>query len=55
VKFLPLMPDCARATWESTDTCVVCIPNHDPSVVAADAAQLDHMSRGSFMVGIGPG
>ena len=36
-------------------TGVVCIPNHDPIVVAAEAAQFDHMSRGRFMLGIGPG
>jgi alkanesulfonate monooxygenase SsuD/methylene tetrahydromethanopterin reductase-like flavin-dependent oxidoreductase (luciferase family) len=36
-------------------TGVVCIPNHDPIVVAAEAAQFDHMSRGRFMLGVGPG
>jgi alkanesulfonate monooxygenase SsuD/methylene tetrahydromethanopterin reductase-like flavin-dependent oxidoreductase (luciferase family) len=36
-------------------TGVICIPNHDPIVVAAEAAQFDHMSRGRFMLGIGPG
>jgi alkanesulfonate monooxygenase SsuD/methylene tetrahydromethanopterin reductase-like flavin-dependent oxidoreductase (luciferase family) len=36
-------------------TGVICIPNHDPVVVAAEAAQFDHMSRGRFMLGVGPG
>ena len=36
-------------------TGVVCIPNHDPIVVAAEAAQFDHMSRGRLMLGVGPG
>ena len=36
-------------------TGVVCIPNHDPIVVAAKSAQFDHMSRGRFMLGVGPG
>ena len=36
-------------------TGVICIPNHDPRVVAAEVAQFDHMSRGRFMLGVGPG
>ena len=36
-------------------TAVVNVPNHDPVIVAAEAAQLDHMSRGRFMLGVGPG
>ena len=36
-------------------TAVICLPNHDPVKVAAEAAQFDHMSRGRFMLGIGPG
>ena len=36
-------------------TAVVNVPNHDPIIVAAEAAQLDHMSRGRFMLGVGPG
>jgi alkanesulfonate monooxygenase SsuD/methylene tetrahydromethanopterin reductase-like flavin-dependent oxidoreductase (luciferase family) len=36
-------------------TGVICIPNHDPVVVAAEAAQFDHMSRGQFELGVGPG
>ena len=36
-------------------TGVICLPNHDPVIVAAEVAQFDHMSRGRFMLGIGPG
>jgi alkanesulfonate monooxygenase SsuD/methylene tetrahydromethanopterin reductase-like flavin-dependent oxidoreductase (luciferase family) len=36
-------------------TGVICIPNHHPVVVAAEVAQFDHMSRGRFMLGVGPG
>ncbi len=36
-------------------TGVINIPNHDPVVVAAEAAQFDHMSHGRFMLGVGPG
>jgi alkanesulfonate monooxygenase SsuD/methylene tetrahydromethanopterin reductase-like flavin-dependent oxidoreductase (luciferase family) len=36
-------------------TGVICLPNHDPVVVAAEVAQFDHMSRGRFMLGVGPG
>jgi alkanesulfonate monooxygenase SsuD/methylene tetrahydromethanopterin reductase-like flavin-dependent oxidoreductase (luciferase family) len=36
-------------------TAVICLPNHDPVKVAAEVAQFDHMSRGRFMLGIGPG
>jgi len=36
-------------------TAVICLPNHDPVKVAAEAAQFDHTSRGRFMLGIGPG
>ena len=36
-------------------TGVICLPNHDPVTVAAEVAQFDHMSRGRFMLGIGPG
>jgi alkanesulfonate monooxygenase SsuD/methylene tetrahydromethanopterin reductase-like flavin-dependent oxidoreductase (luciferase family) len=36
-------------------TAVICLPSHDPVKVAAAAAQFDHMSRGRFMLGIGPG
>jgi alkanesulfonate monooxygenase SsuD/methylene tetrahydromethanopterin reductase-like flavin-dependent oxidoreductase (luciferase family) len=36
-------------------TGVICIPNHDPVVVAAEVAQFDLMSRGRFELGVGPG
>jgi alkanesulfonate monooxygenase SsuD/methylene tetrahydromethanopterin reductase-like flavin-dependent oxidoreductase (luciferase family) len=36
-------------------TGVICLPNHDPVKVAAEVAQFDHMSRGRFMLGVGPG
>ncbi len=36
-------------------TGVICLPHHDPVVVAAETAQFDHMSRGRVMLGVGPG
>jgi alkanesulfonate monooxygenase SsuD/methylene tetrahydromethanopterin reductase-like flavin-dependent oxidoreductase (luciferase family) len=36
-------------------TAVINIPNHHPGIVAAECAQFDHMSRGRFMLGVGPG
>jgi alkanesulfonate monooxygenase SsuD/methylene tetrahydromethanopterin reductase-like flavin-dependent oxidoreductase (luciferase family) len=36
-------------------TGVICLPHHDPVIVAAEVAQFDHMSRGRFMLGVGPG
>ena len=36
-------------------TGVINLPNHDPVVVAAEVAQFDHMSRGRFNLGVGPG
>jgi alkanesulfonate monooxygenase SsuD/methylene tetrahydromethanopterin reductase-like flavin-dependent oxidoreductase (luciferase family) len=36
-------------------TAVINLPNHHPVIVAAEAAQFDHMSRGRFEFGIGPG
>src|SRR6185437_1612429 len=36
-------------------TAVICLPSHDPVKVAAEVAQFDHMSKGRFMLGIGPG
>lgn len=35
-------------------TGVVSLPNHHPAIVAAEAAQFDHMSNGRFIFGIGP-
>ncbi len=36
-------------------TGVSCLPNHNPFQLAHRIAQLDHMARGRFMWGIGPG
>jgi alkanesulfonate monooxygenase SsuD/methylene tetrahydromethanopterin reductase-like flavin-dependent oxidoreductase (luciferase family) len=36
-------------------TGVICLPHHDPVIVAAEAAQFDHMSEGRLMLGVGPG
>jgi alkanesulfonate monooxygenase SsuD/methylene tetrahydromethanopterin reductase-like flavin-dependent oxidoreductase (luciferase family) len=44
-----------RTTRLCFGTAVINITNHDPVIVAAEAAQFDHMSRGRFMLGIGPG
>ena len=39
----------------SFGTAVINIPNHHPAIVAAECAQFDHMSRGRFLMGVGPG
>ena len=39
----------------SFGTAVINLTNHDPVIVAAEAAQFDHMSGGRFMLGVGPG
>jgi alkanesulfonate monooxygenase SsuD/methylene tetrahydromethanopterin reductase-like flavin-dependent oxidoreductase (luciferase family) len=36
-------------------TGVINMPCHHPATVAAEAAQFDHMARGRFILGIGPG
>jgi alkanesulfonate monooxygenase SsuD/methylene tetrahydromethanopterin reductase-like flavin-dependent oxidoreductase (luciferase family) len=36
-------------------TGVIALPNHHPATVAAEAAQFDHMSKGRFIFGVGPG
>jgi len=36
-------------------TGVVALPNHHPATVAAQVAQFDHMAKGRFIFGIGPG
>jgi alkanesulfonate monooxygenase SsuD/methylene tetrahydromethanopterin reductase-like flavin-dependent oxidoreductase (luciferase family) len=45
----------ARTKTIAFGTAVVNLPNHHPAIVAAEAAQIDHMSRGRFMLGVGPG
>jgi alkanesulfonate monooxygenase SsuD/methylene tetrahydromethanopterin reductase-like flavin-dependent oxidoreductase (luciferase family) len=45
----------ARTSHLKFGTAVICLPSHDPVKVAAEVAQFDHMSRGRFMLGIGPG
>jgi alkanesulfonate monooxygenase SsuD/methylene tetrahydromethanopterin reductase-like flavin-dependent oxidoreductase (luciferase family) len=45
----------ARTQRVSFGTAVINIPNHHPAIVAAEAAQFDHMSKGRFMLGVGPG
>jgi alkanesulfonate monooxygenase SsuD/methylene tetrahydromethanopterin reductase-like flavin-dependent oxidoreductase (luciferase family) len=45
----------ARTKNLTFGTAVINLPNHDPVIVAAEVAQFDHMSRGRFMLGIGPG
>ena len=36
-------------------TGVICLPNQHPAIVAGQVAQFDHMAKGRFMFGIGPG
>ena len=36
-------------------TGVVCLPQHHPAIVAAEAAMFDHLTKGRFLFGIGPG
>src|SRR6476646_10002894 len=36
-------------------TAVINVPLHHPAIIGAEAAQFDHMSKGRFMLGIGPG
>jgi alkanesulfonate monooxygenase SsuD/methylene tetrahydromethanopterin reductase-like flavin-dependent oxidoreductase (luciferase family) len=45
----------ARTKGIAFGTAVINLPNHHPAIVAAEAAQLDHMCRGRFMLGVGPG
>jgi alkanesulfonate monooxygenase SsuD/methylene tetrahydromethanopterin reductase-like flavin-dependent oxidoreductase (luciferase family) len=50
--FASLAPRTKNLTF---GTAVICLPNHDPVKVAAEVAQFDHMCRGRFMLGVGPG
>jgi alkanesulfonate monooxygenase SsuD/methylene tetrahydromethanopterin reductase-like flavin-dependent oxidoreductase (luciferase family) len=34
---------------------VHCLPNRHPAVIAAEVAQFDHLAKGRYMMGIGPG
>jgi alkanesulfonate monooxygenase SsuD/methylene tetrahydromethanopterin reductase-like flavin-dependent oxidoreductase (luciferase family) len=45
----------ARTRTITFGTAVINVPNHHPAIVAAEAAQLDHMCKGRFMLGVGPG
>lgn len=36
-------------------TGVLCLPHQHPAIVASQAAMFDHMTRGRFQMGIGPG
>ena len=45
----------ARTKHISFGTAVINLPNHHPAIVAAEAAQFDHMCKGRFMMGVGPG
>ncbi len=45
----------ARTKTIKFGTAVINLPNHHPAIVAAEAAQFDHMSKGRFLMGIGPG
>ena len=50
--FANLLPQTKNLSF---GTAVINIPNHNPVIVAAECAQFDHMSKGRFMLGIGPG
>ena len=50
--FANLLPRTKNLTF---GTAVINLPNHHPAIVAAECAQFDHMSRGRFMLGVGPG
>ena len=47
-----LIAECPRITFGSG---VLCLPNKHPALVAGEAAQFDHLAKGRFMLGIGPG
>src|SRR5262245_30314973 len=47
-----LIPQTKRITFA---TGVINLPNRHPAVIAAEAAQFDHMSQGRFIFGIGTG
>jgi alkanesulfonate monooxygenase SsuD/methylene tetrahydromethanopterin reductase-like flavin-dependent oxidoreductase (luciferase family) len=45
----------ARTKKLTFGTAAINLPNRNPAVVAAEAAQFDHLSKGRFMMGVGPG
>jgi alkanesulfonate monooxygenase SsuD/methylene tetrahydromethanopterin reductase-like flavin-dependent oxidoreductase (luciferase family) len=45
----------ARTKNLTFGTAVINLPNHNPAIVAAEVAQFDHLSKGRFMMGVGPG
>jgi alkanesulfonate monooxygenase SsuD/methylene tetrahydromethanopterin reductase-like flavin-dependent oxidoreductase (luciferase family) len=45
----------ARTAFSIFGTAVVNLPYHHPCIVAAEAAQFDHLSKGRFILGVGPG
>ena len=47
-----LVPQTKNLTF---GTAVINLPNHHPAIVAAEAAQFDHMSGGRFLFGVGSG
>ena len=47
-----LIAECPRITFGSG---VLCLPNKHPALVAGEVAQFDHLAKGRFMLGIGPG
>jgi alkanesulfonate monooxygenase SsuD/methylene tetrahydromethanopterin reductase-like flavin-dependent oxidoreductase (luciferase family) len=47
-----LLAECPRITFGSG---VLCLPNKHPAIVAGEVAQFDHLSKGRFMLGVGPG
>jgi alkanesulfonate monooxygenase SsuD/methylene tetrahydromethanopterin reductase-like flavin-dependent oxidoreductase (luciferase family) len=47
-----LVPQTKNITF---GTAVINLPNHHPAIVAAEAAQFDHMSGGRFLFGVGSG
>ncbi len=50
--FARLAAECPRITFGAG---VVCLPQKHPAIVAGEVAQIDHMLKGRFMFGIGPG
>lgn len=45
----------SRTTNIRLGTGVLALPNHHPAIVAAEVAQFDHLAKGRFLFGIGPG